>query len=1268
VLVALVALQAGATTVVSDDPPTRRVADESVLSVSGVPGGLHLTLRDDSETPFAAPLLRLVALPSTAADPEIEIAGDAPPVGITALEPMILRGVKVLPVVVSPTGAGDAGNALAASSVEFEIRYREGAAASAVAAARIPSRGFFDSFLHLFPAGQRQELQSADEGGYLIVTAPEFVSAIQPLADWKREMGFEVTIVTTNETGLSVEQVQSYIRNLYQSSPVPPQYLLLVGDVEQLPGYDYHQSVSDLPFVLVDGDDFLPDMEVGRLSAQVEWELETMVSKILQYEQDPYRVDESWFTRALMVAGNYSSSTPVPVSRWCREQLLDVGYAEVDTVYYPPEWSTGPYYIKQSIDRGVSLVSYRGWAYGWQGWEPPKFTVDHIPGLENGRMLPAVFSFVCLTGNFVETECMGEAWLRAGTPTEPKGAVAFLGNSEHWSHTRHNDAAAIGAFRAIREDGVRRLGAILEASKYEIMRQFPHKWYYDPWEDDSIEFYFYIYSLLGDPSMEIWTAPPKPITVTHPASIPQGSSVVEVAVLEEDGLTPVAGARVGVTQGGSLLGSARTDQDGNAWILASFEQTGAPVRITVTGVGVAPYRGDVNVVAGGPYVALDEVLVRDDGGGASRGNGDRVLNPGEILELKLRIRNRGSGTATGASATLETLGDAVVEVGSVTFPDILPGAMATSNEPCVVRISEEAEDGLVARFRVESVVGGETSVGGFELDVVAPALRHESHALGDDDVILPGEPSYLSVTIRNDGSRGASAAQAVLRAATPALATVLADSLSSFPPVEIGETGVVTTPFQIQAVSDAAVGQAAVFTLEMTTDEGYVCHTSFSVILGVVDQHAPLGPDAYGYYAYDSSDTDYPDGVPYYDWITCSTVYGGSGTKLDLGDNTTATVTLPFDFTYYGETYNTLLVCDNGWASFDTTAYYDFYNWSMPNLYGNGAQLAPFWDNLDPTKEHEGELVGDGIYVYADSLNHRFVVEWSRLGNVRSQHPNRPDYDDLQTFELILFDPAFHPPTPTGDGIVRFQYKQIVNNDSERMYSTVGIENEAEDTGIEYTYTNLYPAAAAPLSAGLAIQFTTAPPLYDPFHLVRFAARPAGSAGVELSWEPCDERPRAGYRVYRDSGDGDYRLVTGGILGPSVVAFVDSEADPGSTYSYKIGSLDPVGREILLGPFNYAGGAAPPLRLALDNSGSNPIRGVARLTYSLPGKTRTRLAVYAASGRLVRTLVQDEVGAGIWTVPWDARDDQGRVLPNGVYFGRLDAGPEQRAVKLTLLR
>ena len=427
-----------------------------------------------------------------------------------------------------------------------------------------------------------------------------------------------------------------------------------------------------------------------------------------------------------------------------------------------------------------------------------------------------------------------------------------------------------------------------------------------------------------------------------------------------------------------------------------------------------------------------------------------------------------------------------------------------------------------------------------------------------------------------------------------------------------------------------------------------------------MDHSAPLGPDAYGYYAYDNTDTDYPDTVPVYNWVTCSSAYGGTGTKLNLRNNETTLVELPFGFTFYGTSYDRMTISDNGWVSFETSGDYDYYNWHIPSVYGHKAKIAPFWDNLDPLKKRYGLGMGDGVYVLHDAENHRYVVEWSRIPNFY------PTMDELQTFELILYDPDYRS-TSTGDGIIEFQYKQIVNNDFERMFATVGIENELADIGLEYTYSNLYPVASSPLASGLAIRISTQEPRFDPPQLSSFAAQPSGS-GVVLTWEPHDSRPREGYRVYRGKSGGDCALLPSSSLDASSRSFVDASANPDSSYTYRIGSIDPVGRETLLGPYVYPGRGAATQRLALEARTPNPFRGAIELTYMVPRRGPVELRVHDLSGRLVRTIVTGTMDAGLWNTRWDGLDESGHDLPSGVYLCRLTSGKESRSLKLTLLR
>jgi flagellar hook assembly protein FlgD len=65
---------------------------------------------------------------------------------------------------------------------------------------------------------------------------------------------------------------------------------------------------------------------------------------------------------------------------------------------------------------------------------------------------------------------------------------------------------------------------------------------------------------------------------------------------------------------------------------------------------------------------------------------------------------------------------------------------------------------------------------------------------------------------------------------------------------------------------------------------------------------------------------------------------------------------------------------------------------------------------------------------------------------------------------------------------------------------------------------------------------------------------------------------------------------------------------------------------------------------------------------------RVRLAIYDASGRLIRVLVDETQNAGRRSVVWRGDDHTGQLVASGVYFCVLQAGEERRTQKLVLLK
>jgi flagellar hook assembly protein FlgD len=63
-----------------------------------------------------------------------------------------------------------------------------------------------------------------------------------------------------------------------------------------------------------------------------------------------------------------------------------------------------------------------------------------------------------------------------------------------------------------------------------------------------------------------------------------------------------------------------------------------------------------------------------------------------------------------------------------------------------------------------------------------------------------------------------------------------------------------------------------------------------------------------------------------------------------------------------------------------------------------------------------------------------------------------------------------------------------------------------------------------------------------------------------------------------------------------------------------------------------------------------------------------RLFIMDAAGRLIRTVVNEEMPGGSHAVEWNGRDERGSAVSSGVYFYVLDVGKERRTRKMVLLK
>ncbi|TES92190.1 MAG: T9SS type A sorting domain-containing protein [Candidatus Cloacimonadota bacterium] len=896
-----------------------------------------------------------------------------------------------------------------------------------------------------------------ERGSYLIIVPDALYNTVLPLADWKNRKGNRAFVKKTSETGFTNNQIKNYISNAYYTWEVAPDYVLLIGDVNAMSTFyddDPRHGIyaTDLPYSQLEGSDLFPDIFLGRISVDNSFELNVIISKIFGYERAP-QSPATWLNKFLCVSGQDFNSQP-ETKIWVQEFVEDYGYT-VDTLF--ARSGANATMISNAINNGRAYVNYRGGGWGY-GWREPDYNTDDLFTLSNGWKLPVMTSLNCGAGkfNWGGGECFGEVWLRVGTPSTPKGGVAFIGAS-HWTYASRNNALDVGIYRAIFNDSLTILGQAMNAGKLFMFICYP--------EYDTTRIEYGVYHILGDPELNLWTDVPLDLTVSHPSIISCGNVGFDVSV-KDNNSSPLKNALVCLVKGDEVYSYNYTDVYGESYFLITPTTPGT-LSVTVTALNFIPYEAEVPVISNNIYIGYKNHFIDDDNSGGSSGNNDGKINPGETIEMPVVLKNFGIQTSYNVTALLKTT-NALVTVTDSTenFGNILPGDTSISNEDYDFVVSDELRYGNSLGFSLYISDNDSTWYSYFSLPIFACNITYMNFIFydGGNGEPEPGESGGFAVTLENEGNASALNLNATLSSSDSFIS--INDSLGTFGDISPGNSATNSSNrFNISISPNVHTGHKVPFTLYLTASGYYVDTLNFEITISPVTNRSPTGPDEYGYYAYDSYDTSYTE-APVYNWVELDPTYGGSGTILPLGEDGTATLSLPFTFKYYGINYDSISICANGWITVGNTNLGTYANWPIPDTYGPPAMIAPFWDDLSDSLPFPGH-----IYYKYESTNHWFIVEWSRIYHLYSDSIPHPA--DPETFEAIFYDPNYYS-TITGDGEIVCQYKTIIYP----LSSTIGIENEDENIGIQYLYNGTYADGASNIDDGLALKFTTDPPEY----------------------------------------------------------------------------------------------------------------------------------------------------------------------------------------------
>ena len=395
---------------------------------------------------------------------------------------------------------------------------------TAESALKRPDRMIVDTPSHL-----RDENQGAD---YLILTAAPFVEQARRLAAYRQNHnGFRTAVIDVQDIfdefsyGIfyppAIRDFLKYARDHWLAPA--PSYVLFFGDGTW--DYKHHlgnsinrnfvppiaNPVSDNRYVAFnDREPYVPQMFAGRLPVKSRAEAQTVVDKVIQYEQEP---PAAWKKRVTFLNGGVNdweqSLFKTESESLIRDFVIPAPFGGTVTRIYKesegrlvgelrPE-------IMNAIDNGCLWFNFMGHA-GSDTWDLMIQNED-IPELKNSEKLPFITSMTCHTARFANPfmDSFAEAFVTAPNG----GAVAFWGTTG-WGYIYQDNFLLTTLFQYILQDTLLDLGPATTLARVHLWQELGDT----PTNRSALD----QYTLIGDPALHL-SVPKKPDLVLRPEDL-----------------------------------------------------------------------------------------------------------------------------------------------------------------------------------------------------------------------------------------------------------------------------------------------------------------------------------------------------------------------------------------------------------------------------------------------------------------------------------------------------------------------------------------------------------------------------------------------------------------------------------------------------------------------------------------------------------------------------------------------------------------------------
>ena len=640
-----------------------------------------------------------------------------------------------------------------------------------------------------------QSNNTRDGYEYLIICPDDatFLAWADSIKVFRQQQGISTVVMTTAEVGgNTVSAIEGYIDDImdpYTGWDPAPSAILLMGDYGTTgntivsPMWNSY-CVSDNIYADVDGNS-MPDVILARMTAQDATQLETMVTKFLDYERTP-PTDPDFYDHPITALGYQTE-------RWfqiCSESVA--GFWEViqgktvnriNAIYsgnpVTGPWSTatntatvlnvfGPnglgyipatpgevncsWYgtandVINGINDGAFMLQHRD--HGSEtGWGEPAFQSSHINSLTNTD-LPFIFSINCLTGKYnMAGECFAEKFHRYTYNGENSGCLGIIAASEI-SYSFVNDTYVWGMYDNMWPDFMPDYGTTPDsrgvlpafanaAGKYFLEQS---SW---PYNTNNKEVTYNLFHHHGDAFSVVYSEVPQDLTVLHDPVLLGG--LTSFTVLAD------VGSFISLTIDNEIIGTG-VGTGAPVSISIESQMPGTTMLITVTKQNYFRYTAEVPVIPPtGSYVVFNDVTIDD-----TAGNGNGLIDFSETVLLSIGIENIGTVNANNVIVTLSTEDEYITITDNIeNYGTVNAGTTVTVTNGFEIDVDGLIPDQHSVIIELNATDGSDTWTSYFSLNLNAPVLEIgemliDDSSGNDNGVLDPGESVTITIPVNNNG-------------------------------------------------------------------------------------------------------------------------------------------------------------------------------------------------------------------------------------------------------------------------------------------------------------------------------------------------------------------------------------------------------------------------------------------------------------------------------------------------------------------------------------